>query len=325
MTGLIRSATRDAALAVLARYLAGDGIELGPGHQPFPLPFPGTRVRYVDRWKPSENQQLFPELGDDVVFPMPDIVADLNVEGLSVLADVSEDFVIASHLLEHLADPIAQIGEIHRVLRPGGIALIVLPDRRFTFDRARQATTLEHLIADHEAGLQVPDDAHIEEFLIYTEGWNSERDAAKRDATFEAHRQRSFHVHCWTQEEFLPVLRYSITDLKLSWELLDAMFVDDVPDSIEYGFVLRRSFREGDPTVLAARLDRVWENMVDRHNADAAKAAAAADPRVAGPWHGAERRYRAAVEPAYRALRRRLRPLKRWGRAALGRPPGDEA
>ena len=320
MTGLVRSATRDAALAVLARYVVGDGIELGPGHQPFPLPYPATKVRYVDRWKPDENQELFPELGDGVVFPMPDIVADLNVEGLSMLPDGSEDFVIASHLLEHLVDPLAQLSEIHRVLRPGGIALVVLPDRRFTFDRARRPTTLEHLIGDHEAGLQIPDDAHIEEFLIYTEGWNSERDAAKRDATFEAHRQRSFHVHCWTQEEFLPVLRYSITDMKLSWELLDTLFVDEIADGIEYGFVLRRSLRPLDPAVLAARLDDVWSTLVDRHEAGKQPKSEPEPQPVPEPdpaWS-----YIAAA--AYRRIRRHLRPIKRWSRAALRRPPIEE-
>ena len=97
MTAILRTAARDAALSVLARFLVGDGIELGPGHQPFPLPHPATNVRYVDRWKPDENLRLFPELGDGVVFPVPDIVADLNVEGLSMLPDDSEDFVIARH------------------------------------------------------------------------------------------------------------------------------------------------------------------------------------------------------------------------------------
>lgn len=316
MTGLVRSAPRDAALAALARYVVGDGIELGPGHQPFPLPYPASNVRYVDRWKPDQNQQLFPELGHDVVFPVPDIIADLNVEGLSMLPDGSEDFVIASHLLEHLVDPLAQISEIHRVLKPGGIALIVLPDRRFTFDRARRATTLEHLVDDHEAGLQIPDDAHIEEFLIYTEGWNSERDADKREATFEAHRQRSFHVHCWTQEEFLPVLRYSMTDMHLSWELLDVLFVDEIFDGIEYGFVLRRSLRAIDPELLAARLDDVWSTLVERHEA--------AKQRARTPEPESAPQQRPFVEVAYRAIRYYLRPLKRWSRALLRRPPIEE-
>src|SRR5665213_2692013 len=164
MTGLRTFPAPSEALTMLARYVSGRGLEIGPGHQPFNLRFPGVSVRYVDRWEPAQNAGLFPELGDDVFFPEPDIVSDLNVEGLSMVANESEDFVIASHVLEHLTDPVAQLADIHRVLRPGGIVLILLPDRRRTFDRARQGTTLEHLLADHAVGMQVPDDDHIEEF-----------------------------------------------------------------------------------------------------------------------------------------------------------------
>jgi predicted SAM-dependent methyltransferase len=290
---------------MLARHVAGAGIELGLGHLPFPLPYPGAKARYVDRWKPDESQGLFPELGESAGFPMPDIVADLNIDKLSMLADESEDFVIASHVLEHLVDPLAQVAEIHRVLRPGGVALILLPDRRLTFDRARQPTTLEDLVADHASGAVVPDDAHLEEFLIYSEGWNNARDAAKREATFEFHRQRSFHVHCWTQEEFLPVLRYSIATMHMSWELVEAFFVDDVPDGIEYGFVLRRSLSPGNPDVLAERLDAVWTALVDSHHLPSQRTPAKATTLIT-----ALRRSR-----AYRAGRRQLRPVKRVGLA----------
>jgi predicted SAM-dependent methyltransferase len=297
---------------MLARHVAGAGIELGPGHLPFPLPYPGAKARYVDRWKPDESQGLFPELGESAGFPMPDIVADLNIDKLSMLADESEDFVIASHVLEHLVDPLAQVAEIHRVLRPGGVALILLPDRRLTFDRARQPTTLEDLVADHASGAVVPDDAHLEEFLIYSEGWNNARDAAKREVTFEFHRQRSFHVHCWTQEEFLPVLRYSIATMHMSWELVDAFFVDDVPDGIEYGFVLRRSLSPGRSDVLAERLDAVWTALVDSHRV----------PRPSTPARATTLIRALRRSSAYRAGRRQLRPVKRVGLAMAAKVRG---
>ena len=86
-----------------------------------PIPYPGASVRYVDRWQPEENLALFTNLEVGATFPKPDIVANLDVDRLSALADESQDFVIASHLLEHLADPLTQIAEIHRVLKPGGV------------------------------------------------------------------------------------------------------------------------------------------------------------------------------------------------------------
>src|SRR5450755_3335666 len=126
---------------LLARHLIGCGVELGPGIAPFPVCEPCTTVRYIDRWHPRENQDLFPELGD-ATFVKPDVVADLNTDRLTALPDASQDFVICSHVLEHVAEPIGLVADVYRVLRPGGIALILLPDRHRTFDRNRAPTPL---------------------------------------------------------------------------------------------------------------------------------------------------------------------------------------
>ncbi len=59
---------------------------------------------------------------------MPDIVASLT--DMSAVPASSVDAVWSSHNIEHLEDfevPIA-MGEIRRVLKPGGFALITLPD-----------------------------------------------------------------------------------------------------------------------------------------------------------------------------------------------------
>ena len=148
---------------LLTRHIVGSGLELGPGHAPFPAG-PGTSVRIVDRCQPEENRVLFAEL-EDAEFARPDIVADLNTDRLEAVADASQDFVICSHVLEHLAEPIGLLGDMHRVLRPGGVVLILLPDRHRTFDRYRTGTPLAHLVAEYESGVSEVDDEHILDFL----------------------------------------------------------------------------------------------------------------------------------------------------------------
>ncbi len=66
---------------------------------------------------------------------------------------------------------------------------------------------------------------------------------------FELNRQRSIHVHCWSEDEFVPVIEYTIVEMGMQWELLDAVFVEDVPDGFEFGFVLRRSSVATEPAV----------------------------------------------------------------------------
>ena len=49
----------------------------------------------------------------------------LNLERIE-LPDQSVDTIVASHVLEHVDDR-AALGEIHRCLRPGGTAIIMIP------------------------------------------------------------------------------------------------------------------------------------------------------------------------------------------------------
>jgi len=216
----------------LTSQLFGTCIELGPGHNPFPVDVPGITVRYVDRWEPETNSELFPELGGDAVFPAPDIVANLDTDRLKAIDDNTEDFVIASHVLEHLANPIAMLSEIHRVLRPGGVLLILLPDRHLTFDRLRTPTDLAHLLVEYEADAREVDDAHIEEFIRASAPLGTpfsnylSDDLTERQRQIKVHRDRSVHAHCWDQDEFVPVLRYCIGKLGQRWELVDALLTE---------------------------------------------------------------------------------------------------
>ncbi|WP_224244945.1 class I SAM-dependent methyltransferase [Hyalangium gracile] len=46
-------------------------------------------------------------------------------------ADESFDIVTAKHTLEHIPSPIDGLREIHRVLRPGGVAFLIVPDAAY--------------------------------------------------------------------------------------------------------------------------------------------------------------------------------------------------
>ena len=220
----------------LGTHLRGCGLDLGPGHVPA-----SATVTYVDRWVPDQNRGLFPELSE-AEFPPTDVVANFDTDRLDPIPTESQDFVICSHVLEHLAEPIGFIDEIHRVLRFGGNALILLPDRRRTFDRNQDPTSLAHLAAEHKAGVTVVDDEHVRTF-IEKAGDEAQllepADGQDLAAFYEMHRNRSIHVHYWAEDEFLPVLLYGMKRLAQRWTLIDRLHCES--DSIEFGFVLQRS------------------------------------------------------------------------------------
>jgi SAM-dependent methyltransferase len=226
----------------LSARLTGSGIEVGPGHAPYPTP-EHVSVRYVDRLTADEHQALFPEFPIDVGFPAPDDIVDLDVDGLRHLADGSQDFVISSHVIEHLADPIGFLQETHRVLRVGGLTLILLPDRRTTFDHGRAPTTLQCLIRDHETGATEPDDEHVLDFLVHGDqgpDFVMPDDPAELAQLIQWHRDRSIHVHCWTEDEFPHVIEHCMRELGQGWELVDQRTTAETA-GFEFGYLLRRS------------------------------------------------------------------------------------
>ena len=200
------------------RYLHGDGIEIGALTAPLRTP-PGVAVRYVDRLSRDELiAQEGPSLHAAGVDP--ELIVEVehveDVERLSGIADDSVDFAIALHVLEHVEDPIEALTNLARVVRLGGRVLIALPDPRVTFDRHRQRTTVEHVLADHQHGPAGSRAEHHLEWARDIEGRQGEQMHC-RAAEFAATDARH-HFHVWELHDFLALL----LALDLRWEITHA-------------------------------------------------------------------------------------------------------
>jgi SAM-dependent methyltransferase len=77
----------------------------------------------------------------------------------------SYECVLASHCLEHVANPLKALGEWKRVLRQEGLLFLLLPHKDGTFDWRRPVTTLQHVIQDFERQVGEDDISHLEEVL----------------------------------------------------------------------------------------------------------------------------------------------------------------
>jgi SAM-dependent methyltransferase len=92
---------------------------------------PGMDVLHVapERALQRRLRQL-PEaryLSGDLASPLADVRLDVTELQFS---DESFDLVVCNHVLEHVPDDRRAMRELHRVLRPGGVAILLVPDVR---------------------------------------------------------------------------------------------------------------------------------------------------------------------------------------------------
>jgi SAM-dependent methyltransferase len=141
---------------------------------------------------------------------------------LESIADATYDFLLASHILEHVANPVKALKEWHRVLRPGGSLLVLLPNKEHTFDHRRPYTSLDHLIADFEADTREDDLTHLEEILRFHD---LEMDPpagtpeAFRERSLKNFENRALHHHVFDPKT-VPDL-FSFAGFRLTLESID--------------------------------------------------------------------------------------------------------
>ena len=127
------------------------------------------------------------------------------------------DFVLSSHCLEHVANPLGALREWHRVTRPGGHLLLVLPDPRRTFDHRRPPTTLAHLREDLSQGTGEDDLTHLPEILALHD---LQRDpGAGSRAEFETRSRANVRNRCLHHHLFDSVLIRAILT-ETGWNVL---------------------------------------------------------------------------------------------------------
>jgi SAM-dependent methyltransferase len=185
---------------IIVSRVKGTGVEFGAGSRPLPLPI-GTTVHYAE---PFQSAEQYARMGytDNTVrarYKNP-------IEDQYEVEDGSLDFVVAAHVIEHTPNPIRAIVESYRKLRPGGQLVLVVPDKRRTFDKHRDLTTLEHLLLDFEKPDRQRD---LENYLDFFRKAKRGPDVEKRAK--EAHAAGiDIHYHVWEPGSFHRMMQHIV-------------------------------------------------------------------------------------------------------------------
>lgn len=184
--------------------LSGTGIEFGAGASPLAVPM-GVNVLFADTFTYQEliqNAYKGQELNDIV---HPDII--LSFDSISSIKFPEElDFIIACHVIEHVANPIRAILDSLNILKSGGKIVLIVPDKRKTFDRKRRLTRISHLIEDFESPNRDRDFEHFMDF--YTHAMPPERRETIPRVAKENHNANfPIHYHTFTHHSFKKLLK----------------------------------------------------------------------------------------------------------------------
>ncbi len=126
------------------------------------------------------------------------------------------DLLLSSHMIEHTANPLLAAAHWVRLLKEGGILVLVVPHKEGTFDHRRPVTAFDHLLEDYRKGTGEDDATHVEEILAY-------HDLARDPAAgnFDEFKKRSalnaenrcLHHHVFDTELAVKVVDWAKLDL----------------------------------------------------------------------------------------------------------------
>jgi SAM-dependent methyltransferase len=136
------------------------GLEIGPLASPRVRKTDGS-VLYVDhastaelKRKYSSDQGMRGRL--DEIVDVDYVIGDGQTIAELVAPEAPFDYVIASHVIEHIPDPLGWMADLAHVLRPGGILSLVIPDKRYCFDINRSLTEISDLVDANLRHLRQP-------------------------------------------------------------------------------------------------------------------------------------------------------------------------
>lgn len=117
------------------------GLEIGPGYAPSFPKSQGWNVETLDHATAEGLREKYAGETDTSSIEHIDYVTDGRSIDQIIPRRKAYDFIYASHVIEHIPDPIRFFQGCNALLKPEGKLLLVVPDKRRCFDALRSLTS----------------------------------------------------------------------------------------------------------------------------------------------------------------------------------------
>lgn len=211
------------------------GLEIGALCNPV-VPRHLGEIRYVDY---ADTAFLRKRYANDPAVDVDKIVDVDFIWGREGLEEITGggkfDYIVASHVIEHVPDLVTWLKELRSVLKPGGTIRLAVPDRRYTFDILRAESRMSDVLAAFVQKARRPLPAALIDHVLNvaavdaTAAWNGTLETSRirrqhgvADALNVARdslENGTYHdVHCWV---FTPRSFIELFEQMAALELVD--------------------------------------------------------------------------------------------------------
>ena len=241
------------------------GLEIGP--LTVPLVTKGElkdqgEIFYLDHMPTEELREKYaddPSVDVKKIVPVDFVCRDGNI--VEATLGNTFDYVVASHVIEHTPNFLRFLANVHAILKPGGRCILVIPDKRFTFDVNRPVTTFGDVLEQFLTEAKSPSISSVyDHFAMATHAnghnlWHGIVDPADSrllisekfasDAANLVHNESKYfdvHVNIFTPQSCLEILKKAILHELIFFEL--EQFQDTQIGQIEFMIALKKSSAE---------------------------------------------------------------------------------
>jgi len=121
---------------------SGLGLEIGPSHRPLAPKRAGFNVHILDHASATELRAKYQNANVDIN-NIEEVDFVWRGQPYSELIGQTHcyDWIISSHVIEHVPDLISHIKECELLLKPNGFLSLIIPDKRYCFDYFQPLTS----------------------------------------------------------------------------------------------------------------------------------------------------------------------------------------